>query len=307
MNKAQCEFQMAAAAGNCNPTVRQREYQRLARMRCAVAEKTRREWERAAAARCRKAGLGGFGAAELPPGTLSPEKVAAFQKGLKEAILTADKVIYDTQQQLPGAMDTFASGLENVLTLGYLKETKANILRSYASRVADWESRKKILWDIVGTGRIDGAVPTEKQVEGAFFMVSGSIKACNEAIATVNQYTKGTILTGAVAKVFGDIADAFSAAFDAVIAILKGLAKAAAGAGAAIGWLPWIVGGAIVLPLLLKTFSAYKRGGSAAAADEAAGQIERGRSAAASAVSSGARKLITRGMAGVKRRRFSED
>jgi len=70
-------------------------------------------------------------------------------------------------------------------------------------------------------------------------------------------------------------------------------------------WLPWIIGGAIVLPPLLRSFSAYKRGGAAAAADEAAGSIERGRSAAASAVATGARKLATRGMAGAPRRRRS--
>jgi hypothetical protein len=70
-------------------------------------------------------------------------------------------------------------------------------------------------------------------------------------------------------------------------------------------WLPWVIGGAIVLPPLLRSFSAYKRGGAAAAADEAAGSIERGRSAAASAVATGARKLATRGMAGAPRRRRS--
>lgn len=227
---------------------------------------------------------------------LTPEQLKDFSARLKKAIETADAAIYGTARDLPSAWDKVASAFENVLTLGVLTETKANVARSYQFSVNNWESRKKILWSMVGATTFDGQPINERVERAAFAMVQGSIDEVRKAIATVSDYGKGTVLSTAIGDAFGKILSILSGAFDTVVTLGKAAVTTAS-------WLPWIIGGAIILPFALRTFSAYKRGGAAAAADEAAGSIERGRSAAGSAIATGARKLATRGMAGMRRRR----
>lgn len=235
---------------------------------------------------------------------LSPEGLKEFQNALKEAILTADKAIYDTAQQLPSTVNKIDSFLEDVLTFNALSETKKRILAAYSNTVETWELQKKGLWGIVGSGTIEGRPVTEKSVKMAFDVVTTNIRLARDAISNVNQYAKGTVLPVAVGTVFAGFVEVLNVALEAVFSLLKGTVKVIGSAGTALGWLPWIIGGVIVVPFLLRTFSAYKKGGASAAAEEAAGSIERGRSAAASAVSSGVRKFATRNpLAGASRRR----
>lgn len=235
--------------------------------------------------------------------TLTPEQVKDFQNRLKQSIEIADKAIYDSAQKLPSLLDAMSSLTEDILTAGYLVETKKNVRRTYDDAIENWELWKKSLWSVVGTGTVEGRPLTVKTAEGLIQMPAKAIKNAQGAVALVNQYAKGDILIGAVGKVFGDIAEILKVGLDAVMAVAKGALSVVGTVGKALNWLPWVIGGVIVLPLLLRTFSAYKRGGATAAAEEAAGQIERGRAAAGRAVAAGARKLATRGMAGMRRSR----
>ena len=232
---------------------------------------------------------------------LTGEALAKAQAGLRDSIRIADEAIYSPDTNINSFWDRYNNLIENVLTLGTLTEMKTNVNRSYAKALADWELRKtNVYWPAANHGTFEGEPLTDKQARTMFETIQADIKSVAVAVDTIGAYARGRVLDRAVTDVLGQIAKIFAKAGEAVGAVADGALTVAAVIGKA---LPLIIGILVLAPFVLRTFSAYRRGGASAAADEAAGQIERGRAAAGRAVSKGARMALTRGMAGAPKRR----
>lgn len=252
---------------------------------------------------------------DLPPKSASKGGEVALQgpdlevakKAVRDAILATDEVFYNQiAKQLPTAWQRWKAWTESKGIIGRIagvgdiqERVTANMNESFRL----WETLKNsLLWPVANTGKLGEPPETvnKPQVEYLLCRVVLRVEAARKDLALVDEWNKGNVGDAAIRKTFGDMAETMNKLFEAVKALIDTVADTAK---LTFRWLPWVIGGVIVLPFLFRTFSAYKRGGAAAAADEAAGSIERGRARAADAVASGTRKLLTRGMAGVKRRR----
>jgi len=230
---------------------------------------------------------------------LTGESLEKAKAVIKDAILIADKVIYDPSTSLNAFWDKYNNLMEDLFTFGALRETKARWFAAYQMSLDNWEAGKKTLfWTAANNGTVDNKPMTDKQAEVMLELIQDNIKSVSNAVTGINLYATGKIIDRAILEYLGAVAKKFKEAGDAVGDLLSGLLKVLATVGK---FLPWIVGALILGPFLLRTFAGFKRGGAAGAAEEAAGQLERGRSA----VASGARSIVTRGMAGAPRRRRS--
>lgn len=238
---------------------------------------------------------------------LEGEALAAAKDSIKDAITSTDKVFYgEVGKQLPTAWQKWKAWTDAHTITGTIigvGELQQRVTDGMNERFRMWEVAKRdLLWPAANNGQV-GQPPHSINVDEAQWLLcftAGLVFDVRKQIDLVNEWNKGNVGDAAIRKTFGDIAETLGKLFDAVKALADGVADTAK---YAFDWLPWIIGGALILPFALRTFSAYRRGGAAAAADEAAGQIERGRASAGSAISTGARKLLTRGVAGVRRRR----
>lgn len=230
---------------------------------------------------------------DADPTLLTPVETTQLQADLKKAILLSDVAIYGTAKELPTTWDKFTSMVEDLFTFGTLTEVKERVTRLHKTALDNWESRKKILWDVVGTGKFEGQPLNETQREGLFKMVYDSIGETRRAIELVNEYAKGDVLTSAVEDTFGKLTNTLSDSYDSVLELAKGVASVAEGVGTTLkaggSALPWIIGALLIGPFVIRSFLGYKRGGSAGAAEAAAGELERSRAASGRAVASGAR------------------
>lgn len=224
---------------------------------------------------------------------------------LKKAILTTDDAIYKTAAQLPNWFDRSRSLLEDALTFGVFKETRERVVESYKTSVSNWETFKKTAWEAANNGTVDGQPMTLKQAKAVAQYMERLVKATQASISTVSDYARGTVLWKSVGKTFEGIITGLANAGKLLGEVVGALGTVAEGAGktAAIAgnWLPWIVGALVLGPFILRSFAAYKKGGSGAAAEAAASDLEAGREAAgrgAKAVWEGGKSLAKRAASG---------
>jgi hypothetical protein len=128
--------------------------------------------------------------------------------------------------------------------------------------------------EFVTTGAIEGVPATTEQVQKLLKLGSKLANDYAVGVTTVSQYTVSNIAVNALASVAGRL-------FNVGNQLAEGAGAIVGGAATLMKWLPAILVAIVVGPLVLKTFSGYKSGGARGAADAAAGELSRARSALA--------------------------
>lgn len=199
--------------------------------------------------------------AAIDPAWKSHKELADAQAGLKEAIRLADDAIYGAKSQMPSS-------------LNQITDFRIN------DAVGNWELHKRDFWDAANNGMLAGRSVSPSQMITLLRLVKADIAQVQQRVELARQYTITKSLGRAVLDVVGAIAERLNAAAQAVEAIIDALLNAVKATAAAINWLPILIVAAIAVPFVLRVFVAGKKGGTTAAFEAAAGQIERGRSAA---------------------------
>ncbi len=215
---------------------------------------------------------------------LTAEQLAALRRALAEYIVSIDTGIENVNRDVNRRCAFDPSCLPARL-FGDDYRGVQNAYQTYVS----WRG---VAQEIVDKGTISGRAVTQWQAQNILRLGGNAVSIYGDAMENFVNGLPTSIGGAAIASQAKRIAEIGNEMSKALEAILKATAKT-------LQWLPVIVVVALVAPFLFRTASAYKRGGSAAAFDEAAGQIERGRSAAGRAV----RKAASGGIAGMRRRR----
>lgn len=137
------------------------------------------------------------------------------------------------------------------------------------------------------TGTYNNGILTESSVQQIYRQMASSLEVYAKALADYNSRSPTALL--------GDLA---AAALNLAKQILDVVQAPGRFVKNIIIWGAVAVGAVILLPPLLRTFSAYKTGGSRAAADRAADELDRARERAAAAAKKGA-ELTARAAAAV--------
>jgi hypothetical protein len=231
--------------------------------------------------------MANVGTAQNSP-VLTSEQLAALKKVLADFIVSIDTAIENVNREVNKrcVLDPTCA-VSRVFGDSYYQVQNGYTL---------YTSWRGVAQEIVDKGTVSGKPVTQFQAQNVLRAGSNAASIYSDAmqnwINTLPTSIGGkTALDGAkyIAQRGKELADALDAILRAATKLVK--------------WLPLIVVGALVIPFLFRTGSAYKRGGTAAALDEAAGQIERGRSAAGRGFSWAARKAGSGGIAGMRRRR----
>lgn len=215
-----------------------------------------------------------------PP--LTGEQLAKAQASIKEAIRLVDDAVYvQLANQLPTLWERWKAWTEaNLSIIGRLADVKATQQRisdGLAQERFLWEALKKnLLWPAANQGRIgegdfNRAINAD-EVKWLLCSAQSTVERYGVLVDLADQFSKGSIGFSAVSKLFVAVAERIAKLSSAV-------GKVADAGTMVIGWLPWIAGALILGPFLLRSFSAYRRGGASAAADAAASSLEEGRAA----------------------------
>lgn len=215
---------------------------------------------------------------------LTAEQLAALRRALAEYIVSIDTGIENVNRDVNRrcALDP------SCLPARLFGDDYRGVQNAYQTYVS-WRG---VAQEIVDKGTISGRAVTQWQAQNILRLGGNAVSIYGDAMENFVNGLPTSIGGAAIASQAKRIAEIGNEMSKALEAILKATAKT-------LQWLPVIVVIALVAPFLFRTASAYKRGGSAAAFDEAAGQIERGRSAAGRAV----RKAASGGIAGMRRHR----
>lgn len=141
--------------------------------------------------------------------------------------------------------------------------------------------------DGVIAGRtLDGQLVTGEAVNDLIQKISGDLRLLTETVQAWNAASP----LGQIAAYLGKLGDATIGAFNALADFGLSLSSSAS---AIAKWLPWVILGAIALPPLIRIILAGRRGGTSAALEETAGQIETGRRKAGEAAGKAAKGAVT--------------
>lgn len=207
--------------------------------------------------------------------------MAAFEN--LTALKKAQQTVADASVSLGGAIAAADANLSKP-AIGPGRDAYAALM-SMKQTQSSWFATAR---EFVTTGAISGVPATTEQVQKLLKLGSKMANDYAVGVTTVSQYTVSNITVNALASVASRL-------FGVGNQLAEGVGAIVGGAATLMKWLPAILVVIVAGPLVLKAFSGYKSGGARGAADAAAGELERGRSALA-------RKA---GISGLRRRRRS--
>jgi hypothetical protein len=216
---------------------------------------------------------------------LTGEALKQAQQKAGQLAIDMGRAIADIDANLPTARNQAQRNF-----LQNMQDQKYMLNNSFYPTVQEFTSR----------GTIAGNPASKEQIDRLLALGGRIVNTYAEGARYMEQFATTSIAKKALADSAKRALTLGNKLAEGVGALIEGGAEVIKKTGQALGWLPWVLGAIVVGPLLLKTFSGYKTGGSRGAADAASGELERARGA----LTSGGKALARRaGLSGTRRRR----